>query len=574
MILILLVVFTSCTQQSSGNDNNVTDPNGSGSEEVPTQNETLHLSVLGRQREGITFEQVKTINAWNVLMDMFAKNNLTLDFTIVEADQYSTVLNARIGSGDVPDFFLCDVLSDADRINLIEQEIVMDINEALEYSNGQALSEFAEGGLYNINRKMRTYTDGGMYYLANVSKQISVENPLFPNDIQANNWAMQIRQDWLDDLGLEMPTTTDEFIDVLVAFQENDMNENGVADERLVIYTGENGIYFDTGTPQWFGLANGIFQINFKTRKAEVPFLQEGFTDYMKFLIECVDKGVLYLGEDNKKSGVSDLVNSMQQNCVSAYFAVSHVDNPNAPDGAVYSVMPIIQGKDGVEPVMTGSVGYKVWSNWAFSSKADPKAVAAYLDTQCTKDYAVWVTFGVEGETYYIDEESGMYTFTASNVIEDILESKIARGYPLVINAILPDASQIGWYQEYHGLLNWNTYDEYMESRYFKEIHSPNYGEHITNRMIDWFEMAKQLNMYNMNRDVDMHGTMISLEDAEVLERYEAELIKYMDEVYYGLLTGSFSLDEMDSYIDMMYNLGLQEVWDIRQSQYDRFFEN
>ena len=40
-----------------------------------------------------------------------------------------------------------------------------------------------------------------------------------------------IRQDWLDKLGLEAPTTVDELHDVLTAFKNNDPNGNGQADE-------------------------------------------------------------------------------------------------------------------------------------------------------------------------------------------------------------------------------------------------------------------------------------------------------------------------------------------------------
>lgn len=39
-----------------------------------------------------------------------------------------------------------------------------------------------------------------------------------------------IRQDWLENLGLEMPTSLDELYDVLYAFTYNDPDGNGVDD--------------------------------------------------------------------------------------------------------------------------------------------------------------------------------------------------------------------------------------------------------------------------------------------------------------------------------------------------------
>lgn len=40
-----------------------------------------------------------------------------------------------------------------------------------------------------------------------------------------------INKTWLDNLGLEAPTTVDELYDVLVAFRDNDPNGNGQKDE-------------------------------------------------------------------------------------------------------------------------------------------------------------------------------------------------------------------------------------------------------------------------------------------------------------------------------------------------------
>lgn len=55
-----------------------------------------------------------------------------------------------------------------------------------------------------------------------------------------------IRQDWLDKLGLKMPTTIDEWYTVLKAFKEKDPNGNGKADE-IPIYLDKN--LFSTDAP-------------------------------------------------------------------------------------------------------------------------------------------------------------------------------------------------------------------------------------------------------------------------------------------------------------------------------------
>ena len=546
----------------------------------------LRLTVLGRQRSGITFEEVQTLNAWNVLCGMFAENGLTVDYTVVERDQYAAILNATLSSGDIPDMFYAASLSDADCINLIVGGRLLDINEALAYSAGPAAREFGPGGLYEVSTQMNTYTDGGMYFFGNVSLQISVENEYFgPQAIIGNNCAMLIRLDWLDALGLPMPTTPDEVLSTLIAFQENDMNGNGIADERMCVDvsgTSGSGSSNNTndqnfnGVAQWFGLAPFDYQLNRLTNKAEVPILQEGYVDYVNFLQACVDAGVLQLGDRvsyyNGGTSEGDGLNAiMQDNCVSMYYGVALADHAYQPEGAVYTVMPTIRGTDKADPVMAVSSGYKVWSRWAFSADADPKAVAAFLDTICTQEYAKWVTFGIEGETYEIDPESGYYTFTASNVVADILSSGKARGYMLVIDSFLPDASQIGWYQEYYGPLNWNSYDEFLASAYFTDMLTRQYTENQISNLRIWCENASNTLLYNFNMDIGMITPMNTLDEADVLDMYNMELSTRLAEMTVGFLTGLFDIGDYESLVAELNDMGLQEVLAVRQAQYDRY---
>lgn len=534
---------------------------------------SLHLSVLGRQRSGITFEEVQELNAWKVLCDMFAENDLALDYNVVERDQYAAILNATLSSGDIPDFFYAASLSDADCVNLIENGLVMDINEALQYSDGTAAAEFAAGGLYEVSTRVHTYTDGGMYFFGNVSKQISVENEVFgPHAIVGNNCSMLIRQDWLDTLGLEMPTTLDGVLETLIAFQENDMNGNGIKDERMCI---DVDSYFN-GVAQWFGLAPFNFQLNRVTGEAEVPVLQEGYAEYVEFVKKCIDAGVVYVGDEvsyynGGTSGGDGLNALMQDNCVGIYYGVALVDHAYQTAEAVYTVMPNIDGSEAADPVINASVGYKVWSRWAFSADADPKAVAAFLDTICTKEYAKWVTFGIEGDTYTIDPESGHYVFTASNVYDDIKATGLARGYMLVIDSFLPDASQIGWYQEYHGILNWNSYEDFVNSAYFTDMLSTQYTENQVANLKQICEYYGEYQLYNFNADIGMVTTMVTLDEADTLDFYLADLNTRMTELNVGFMTGLYDIADLESYKAELIDMGLEDVLAVRQAQFDRY---
>ena len=77
-----------------------------------------------------------------------------------------------------------------------------------------------------------TAQDGNIYFI-----------PMMAAIKAARGWF--VRYDWLDKLGLEVPTTTDELYDVLVAFRDGDPNGNGLADEVPLVFRrrGDDAFY-------------------------------------------------------------------------------------------------------------------------------------------------------------------------------------------------------------------------------------------------------------------------------------------------------------------------------------------
>lgn len=66
-----------------------------------------------------------------------------------------------------------------------------------------------------------TMSDGKIYALPYVEKCVHCEN----------SSKMWVNKRWLDNLNMEIPTTVEEFENMLIAFKEQDPNGNGIADE-------------------------------------------------------------------------------------------------------------------------------------------------------------------------------------------------------------------------------------------------------------------------------------------------------------------------------------------------------
>lgn len=135
--------------------------------------------------------------------------NIDVKITFVtEPDQYLPILQTRAAANDLAD------LSEPDRktlTQLVDQGLVADWEPFLQYMpqyvTDREVTELAPAGTY----------DSTQYGLVG-----HVVFPFKPN--------ITLRKDWLDKLGLDMPKTADEYLEVMKAFTFKDPDGNGKDD--------------------------------------------------------------------------------------------------------------------------------------------------------------------------------------------------------------------------------------------------------------------------------------------------------------------------------------------------------
>ncbi|WP_078544672.1 extracellular solute-binding protein [Litchfieldia alkalitelluris] len=135
-----------------------------------------------------------------VLLELEKRTNTDLDITWVSGPDYIDRLNVVLSSGDLPDLIKIDDVTNPVFQQLVEQGAFWDLTPYVEeYEN---LMNYPEVIWKN------TSIDGKNFV-------IPVARPL------DGFVTPSIRKDWLDELGLEVPQTTDELYEVLKAFKEN-----------------------------------------------------------------------------------------------------------------------------------------------------------------------------------------------------------------------------------------------------------------------------------------------------------------------------------------------------------------
>lgn len=156
---------------------------------------------------------------------------------------YLEQLNLRIAAGDMPDMF---APYNGIENDLIKSGALLDLTDLLPEKAPHLWNTIPQDVWDSV--KANDPTGQNRIYV-------------IPQVLMYGRNGGMIRKDWLDNLGLDMPTTQEEFVDVLRAFKNDDPNGNGIADEIptggrqearwMGELFGQYGIAMWEGYPQW-----------------------------------------------------------------------------------------------------------------------------------------------------------------------------------------------------------------------------------------------------------------------------------------------------------------------------------
>ncbi len=133
------------------------------------------------------------------------KSGINAEFKEV-TDNAAIVLN--LSSGEYPDVVMAyESYYNGGLTAMLEDELAINLNDYADYMPDYN----AALDLDPSYRPYVTYTDGGVYFFANL---------IAPDNFSTHWQGMLVRQDFLDKLNMEAPTTNQEFYDMLVAFRD------------------------------------------------------------------------------------------------------------------------------------------------------------------------------------------------------------------------------------------------------------------------------------------------------------------------------------------------------------------
>lgn len=140
------------------------------------------------------------------------ETNTRINFEWAQSDSFDTQLAAKVASQQLPDVI---IVQSGNAQELIEEGAIIPITEYLEKDCPNFMSMFSDDDMIYVRNQ-----DGEIYGLG------------FVMDNRAA-LSTAIRTDWLENLGLDQPTTWDEWVNVWKAFKEQDANGNGDTTDEI-----------------------------------------------------------------------------------------------------------------------------------------------------------------------------------------------------------------------------------------------------------------------------------------------------------------------------------------------------
>ncbi len=450
-----------------------------------------------------------------------------MEITSVTKDSAATNLSLLVASGDYPDIWDGFAGYYGQGIDTaIEMEIIYDLAEYKEMLPNYF--SIVDG---NEQYSKETYTDTGamgLAYCLNTKKVVES--------------GLVMRQDWLDELAMDVPVTYDDYEKVLTAMHDTyggTLWLSYLGDDVTKSFSAGFGITaFNLGNETYFEQIDG-----------EVKFspLEEGYLEYVTLMNKWYNVGLLYpdfvsgtstttCEPDLMGNGTIAMV-SCPAGFMEQFYAVASDENFEL----VATARPVKEAGDvihqGSTVSMTSTNGFSI-STAVSDSDPNFEILTKWLDYWYTQEGSDLANYGVENVSYVRNADGKVeYTELMTNNPDGLAFNLCMNRYVLFVGSFLNDNTRTA--------INYN--EKQAES---VEIWTTNAGD----------------GTYVYPTNVSM-----SAEESEAFSSAYSDIATYVESQTLGFITGSVVLNEYDSFCDTIYSMGIEDLIAIYQTCLDRY---
>lgn len=499
--------------------------------------ETVSLECISE--EGVTWTAYKSshtvignqINDWSeteVARIIEEQTGVTLEYITPLLGEETTQVTLLVSSQNLPDFFYApDAFYTGGAAAMLDDGLTIDIAEYLDLMpNFKAALEESEF------RQQEVYTDDGRIPGLPTFRENDEESEVFVGIL--------IRKDLLDQVGMDIPVTYDDWYEVLTAFK----NECGISKPISAgpQMWGQNNMWssgFGFGFMDYFGTGRPFYQIDGEVRYAPLDDT-EAFKTYMEMMAKWYAEGLIdpdFQTVTDVNAQIGTYSSPECGACITAYSlapVLSSIGSASKPDFEyVIAPIPVVEASQRTHLYMETS---RISLNTLVITKdCDNLELALkYWDQYYTEEMSRLTCWGIEGETFVFDEngEEQWTDLILSNPDYNFMSMRYS-----IIGNVQPG--------------NYSIRSETVEP--FSIAANDFYRAHGDNA----YRIPSSVTLTEDERD-EYNGVM-------------TDVNTYVEETGLQFMTGKRSFDTYDDFIEQVRGMRVQDAIDVYQDALDRY---
>ena len=470
------------------------------------------------------------------LTDLEENSNVHIEWQVQSLNDWSEQKGIMLASGELPDIIMgFRTFNDSDIMNNMEMfQPLDDLIDQYMPNYKKALEEIPE------LKKMATFPDGKMY---SFTKNL----PLRPKSCNQPI----INKKWLDYLGLEIPTTTDELEQVLIAFrdhadelQEEFDIEGDVIPMSFIINNGDQDpAILINGFGEGYGDTGDHFAV---TDEGKVIYtaVQEGYKEGIEWLHKLVTEDLI-----DPEAFTQEWSTYVAKGKNHRYGLCFSWDIANIDNNVDYVMLPALTGPTGVRNITrqnnSETSGFDRGRCVLTTSCRNTALAAAWIDQMYAPIQSPQNNWGSYGEK------------DSFNIFELSTNEK---GDPMLKHMDLGDQSPV-------------------EVREAQSVNGPlailneYYGEYVTQPEDAKWRLDNMHETYlaDMNSKYVYPNVFMSIEDTNKVSQYDTDIKKYAEQKKADWILNGGIEKEWDSYLEKMEKYGLSDYLSIKQKYFDNY---
>ncbi len=524
----------------------------------PIAKDKITLRFVTRQHAAITDYNTNEFSKY-----MEEKTNVKIEWETIPTDSSGSAkekLNLLLATGEYPDAFFglqSDIKDSVLTQYGTQEQVFLPLENIIDKEAVELKKIFQE---IPGSREEITSLDGHIYSMPEV-------NQCYHCTYQTKMWVNKV---WLDNLGMKVPTTTDEFYAMLKAFKENDPNRNNKKDEIPMAAAQKSG--WENEVEKF--LMNSFCYYNFEmydhnsftargfymnNGKVDAPYYDPGIKEGLSYINKLYKEGLIYDGsftQDNNQltqlvenpdaelvgaipSGYGGMFAQLGGDRYKQFICISPLKGPN---GIQYACTYPYEG------VYVG--GFVVTKDCKY-----PEVAVKWADYLYTFDGTTRLTRGVPDTDWRIPKEGELG-----------IDGKAALYVPLrAWDETKPQNSsfiQVGITKR----------DNAYRLGEFMDANVDMYSGDGLEKLL--YTVSKELYEPYGQKDKAMPHLKFTKEENDELMTLLVEYDKYAKENLTKFIVGKFSVEkDWDNFLQNLEKLQMKKIMEMYQTAYDRQFK-